>query len=397
MAEESVSQNELLLTAVKCFEKEFGVLPEKAARAPGRVNLIGEHTDYNDGFVLPMALPLVTIVVGKKNNSDDCRIKTLSENCDKPTLVVFSISERQNLKPGNPKWANYIKGVIANFKGNVPGFDAIIISSVPVGGGLSSSASLEVATYTFLEALTEEYTEKLEDKALRCQKAQHEFAGVPCGIMDQYVCTLGKEGHALLLDCRTLEAQLVPINDPNLVFVITNSNVKHELASGEYAIRRKQCEEAAQYLCKSSLREATLEQLESLKLRAPIPDVICHRAHHVIGEIARTTEGATFLANCDSKSFGQLMYLSHQSLRDDYEVSCAELDELVEIAKQVDGVLGSRMTGGGFGGCTVTLVTKAKVDDLINRINEKYSQTATIYIAKPSEGAQVLSLEDYIK
>ncbi|XP_075224757.1 galactokinase-like [Lycorma delicatula] len=389
--------NELLQKGVESFKALFGGYPEIAGCAPGRVNLIGEHTDYNDGFVLPMALPMVTVVIGKKNNSDDCRIKTLSENSDNPSLIIFSISERQSLKPGNPKWANYIKGVITNFKGNVPGFDAVITTSVPMGGGLSSSASLEVATYTFLEALTEDSSQKLEDKALMCQKAEHEFAGVPCGIMDQYISSLGKEGHALLIDCRTLEAQLVPINDPNLVFVITNSNVRHELGGGEYAIRRKQCEEAAQYLGKSSLRDASLGQLESLKLRDAIPDIIYRRARHVIGEIARTIQGATLLASGDSESFGQLMYLSHQSLRDDYEVSCAELDELVEIAKQVDGVLGSRMTGGGFGGCTVTLVTKSKVDDLINRIKENYSQTATFYIAKPSEGTHVLSLNEYIK
>lgn len=388
--------DEILRKGVQAFKDEFGVNPEIAACAPGRVNLIGEHTDYNDGYVLPMALPLVTVVIGKRNNTSECQIKTTAENSDKPWLARFPVTDRQNLKPGKPKWANYIKGVIKNFKGDVPGFDAVILTTVPMGGGLSSSASLEVATYTFLEALTGDNTQKPEDKALMCQKAEHDFAGVPCGIMDQFISSLGKEGHALLLDCRSLEGKLVPINDPNLVFVITNSNVRHELGGGEYAKRKKECEEAAKCLGKNSLRDATLGQLESLKLRDAIPDLIYRRARHVIGETTRTSQGASLLADGDSKTFGQLMYLSHQSLKDDYNVSCDELNELVEIAKEVDGVLGSRMTGGGFGGCTVTLVSKSKVNDLIAKIEEKYSKTATFYIAKPSEGAQILSLEGYI-
>ncbi|RZF40254.1 hypothetical protein LSTR_LSTR007454 [Laodelphax striatellus] len=211
--------------------------------------------------------------------------------------------------------------------------------------------------------------------------------------MDQMIATIGRENHAVLIDCRTKVTELVPLNDASLVFVITNSNVKHELASGEYAVRRRQCEQAAAALSKASLRDATLGQLENLKVRDGIDDVIYRRAHHVIGEIARTHQAATILKDThDAKTFGQLMFVSHQSLKDDYEVSCPELDQLVEIAKSVDGVLGSRMTGGGFGGCTVSLVVKSAVTNLIEKIKNNYNGNPTFYIAKPSQGARIIQL-----
>ncbi|XP_039283612.1 galactokinase [Nilaparvata lugens] len=385
----------LLEEAKKAFKDTFKADAEVAVCAPGRVNLIGEHTDYNDGYVLPMALPLVTIAVGRKNGRNDIQIKTLAENVDQPTMTSFPVpSVTEPLVKGDLKWANYVKGVIANFKGEVPGFDAMFISSVPVGGGLSSSASLEVATYTLLEALTATATNHSStEKALACQKAEHDFAGVPCGIMDQTIVTVGRESHAVLIDCRTNGLMWVPITDHNLVFVITNSNVRHELSSGEYAVRRDQCERAAALLKIPSLRDGTLGHLENLKVRDGIEDVLYRRARHVIGEIARTYQAATILKDSnDAKTFGQLMFLSHQSLKDDYEVSCSELDQLVEIARSVDGVLGSRMTGGGFGGCTVTLVTKGAVNDLIEKIKTNYNGNPTFYIAKPSQGARILQL-----
>ncbi|XP_074648613.1 galactokinase-like [Tubulanus polymorphus] len=382
----------LVEAAVVKFKELFKYAPTVAGCAPGRVNLIGEHTDYNEGFVLPMALPEVTVIVGAKNDSNACRIQTLAENADQPNYVEFPLaSAEQPLKPGKPTWSNYVKGVIANFKGKIPpSFDAVIHSSVPLGGGVSSSASLEVATYTFLEELTGDRTDDLKEKALACQKAEHDFAGMPCGIMDQFISTMAKEGHALLIDCRSLEAIPVPLTDQQVAVIVINSNVRHELTGSEYPTRRKQCEQAAELLGKTSLRNATIADLEAKK--PEFDAVVYRRARHVIGEIHRTEESLPALENSDYTKFGKLMVESHNSLRDDYEVSCPELDVLVEAALEVEGVYGSRMTGGGFGGCTVTLVNKSDVDNLIQHVKKRYTGTASFYISKPSAGARPLQI-----
>uniref|UniRef100_A0A3Q4BY37 Uncharacterized protein n=1 Tax=Mola mola TaxID=94237 RepID=A0A3Q4BY37_MOLML len=341
-----------------------------AVCAPGRVNLIGEHTDYNKGFVLPMALPLVTVVVGSQTSGQDVTVVTLTEDADKPQKIHFSLpSDGSPLSPGLPSWANYVKGVIQHYRAPpVPGFRAVISSSVPLGGGLSSSASLEVALYTFLQQHKPDDGDKVS-KAVACQQAEHTHAGVPCGIMDQFVSVLGKEGHALLIDCRSLEATPVPLQDPSLVILITNSNVKHALNGSEYPMRRRQCEEAASILGKDSLRDATMKDLEGVKDK--LDDVTYRRARHVIEEIERTVRAAEALKRGSYKEFGKLMIESHNSLRDLYEVSCRELDELVAAAMEVDGVFGSRMTGGGFGGCTVTLLEAHAIDSTILHIQVK--------------------------
>ncbi|XP_061182556.1 galactokinase-like [Saccostrea echinata] len=384
--------SELAAKAQKAFVDKFGCEPQCAAYAPGRVNLIGEHTDYNEGFVFPMALPQVTVLVGRKSEGNLCRVLTLADSVDAPNYVEFPVPSAETpLKPGTPKWANYVKGVVANYKGTVVPFDAVVISSVPLGGGVSSSASLEVATYTFLDVLTNSGSDiSKKDKALACQKAEHEFAGMPCGIMDQFISVMGQEGHALLIDCRSMEGQLVPMNDPNVVVLVTNSNVKHELTGSEYPTRKKQCEVAAQLMNKKSLREATMKDLEEMKSK--LDDVTYKRARHVIGEIIRTEEAAKCLELGDYTRFGKLMVESHNALRDDYEVSCPELDELVSAAMEVDGVYGSRMTGGGFGGCTVTLLKKEAVEKAIQHIQKRYSQTATFYVCPPASGAGPLAL-----
>ncbi|KAM9639937.1 galactokinase isoform 1-T1 [Morphnus guianensis] len=273
--------------------------------------------------------------------------------------------------------------------GPVPGFSAVIASDIPLGGGLSSSAALEVATYTFLQQLCPD-DDDLVAKALACQKAEHTFAGMPCGIMDQFISVMGKEGHALLIDCRSLETVLVPLTDASLAVLITNSNVRHTLTGSEYPTRRRQCEEAAAALGKASLRDATMAELEAARSR--LGEEVYRRARHVIGEIARTAQAAQALQDRDYGMFGRLMVESHNSLRDDYEVSCPELDELVEAALEVDGVYGSRMTGGGFGGCTVTLLEAGAAERAQHHIKEKYSGTATFYLTKPSGGAKVLPL-----
>ncbi|NXW93117.1 GALK1 Galactokinase, partial [Alopecoenas beccarii] len=381
----------LLAAARREHEAAFGGAPVLAAWAPGRVNLIGEHTDYNCGFVLPMALQLGTVLVGSPTKDGTISIITTSADADEPRRVQFPApSQSSPLSPGQPRWANYVKGVIQHYKGGpVPGFSAVIASDIPLGGGLSSSAALEVATYTFLQQLCPDDGD-LVAKALLCQKAEHTFANMPCGIMDQFISVMGKEGHALLIDCRSLETVLVPLTDASLAVLITNSNVRHTLTGSEYPTRRRQCEEAAAALGKESLRDATMAELEAAKSR--LGEEVYRRARHVIGEIARTDQAAQALKNRDYKTFGKLMVESHNSLRDDYEVSCLELDELVAAALEVKGVYGSRMTGGGFGGCTVTLLEAGAAEEAQRHIQEKYSRTATFYLTKPSQGAKVLPL-----
>ncbi|NWU04443.1 GALK1 Galactokinase, partial [Urocynchramus pylzowi] len=381
----------LLAAARRAHEEAFGCAAVLAAWAPGRGNLIGEHTDYNGGFVLPMALQLGTVLVGSPTQDGTISIITTSAEADEPHRVQFLAPRPgSSLSPGLPHWANYVKGVIQHYRaGPVPGFSAVMASDIPLGGGLSSSAALEVATYTFLQQLCPDDGD-LVAKALACQKAEHTFAGMPCGIMDQFISVMGQEGHALLIDCRSLETVPVPLSDASLAVLITNSNVRHTLTGSEYPTRRRQCEEAAAALGKASLRDATLAELEEARSR--LGDEVFRRARHVIGEIARTAQAAEALQHRDYRTFGRLMVESHNSLRDDYEVSCPELDELVAAALEVDGVYGSRMTGGGFGGCTVTLLEAGAADKAQQHIQEKYSGTATFYLTKPSGGAKALPL-----
>ncbi|XP_029815935.1 LOW QUALITY PROTEIN: galactokinase [Manacus vitellinus] len=357
----------------------------------GRVNLIASHTDYNGGFVLPMALQLGTVLVGSPTQDGTISILTTSAEADEPHRVQFPAPHHgSSLSPGRPRWANYVKGVIQHYRGGaMPGFSAVVASDIPLGGGLSSSAALEVATYTFLQQLCPDDGD-LVAKALACQKAEHTFAEMPCGIMDQFISVMGKEGHALLIDCRSLETVPVLLSDARLAVLITNSNVRHTLTGSEYPTRRRHCEEAAVALGKASLRDATMAELEAARSR--LGEEVYRRARHVIGEIARTAQAAQALQDRDYRMFGRLMVESHNSLRDDYEVSCPELDELVAAALEVDGVYGSRMTGGGFGGCTVTLLEAGAAERAQQHIQEKYSGTATFYLTKPSGGAKGLPL-----
>lgn len=389
--------NSLLQEAIAKFREEFQSEPQVAAAAPGRVNLIGEHTDYNDGFVLPMALPMVTVIVGSKISGEESIVVTTNKDADEPKKITIEMPNKSSLvcvcRPGKPKWANYIKGVIANYIGEKPSFMAVVMSSVPTGGGLSSSAALEVATYTFLDALNGEqaYSVMPTDKALACQKAEHDYAGMPCGVMDQFISMMGCKDHALLIDCRTLASHQVVLNDPEIVILITNSNVKHELTGSEYSSRRKQCEEAALLIKKISLRDATKKDIEYLKSINTDKDVV-KRARHVVTEIERTTLAAQALKEKNYVKFGELMIESHRSLMTDFEVSCPEVDQLVDIALKSKGVLGSRMTGGGFGGCTVTMVYKQYTEKLIENIQKEYSGKATFYACQPSGGAKIISI-----
>lgn len=376
------------------FRKTFGRDPKWIVAAPGRVNIIGEHIDYNDGFVLPMAIDHYCYISADATASEKT-ISTLISASAKDGIEIDLNNLQRHSAPGH--WSNYFAGVIAGFNerglSSAP-FDALVNSNVPLGGGLSSSASAEVAMATLMEAMTGTTLEPV-DKALLCQRAEHVFAGVPCGIMDQFASVLCRADHLMLLDCRSREVEHIPMTDPNIAVLITNSNVRHELSGGEYAERRGQCESAARKLNAKSLREVTLEQLE--RQRASLDDVEYRRARHAISEIARTVEAADAIKSRSWDRVGELMYASHESLRDDYEVSCAELDLLVELARKrgrVGGVIGSRMTGGGFGGCTVSLVESKHVSGLTHELGHAYYSKTGIepgfIVTRPAQGAHIV-------
>lgn len=383
---------QLIVKATAIFIEHFQHDPHVVAVAPGRVNLIGEHTDYNDGFVLPMAIERRTVMLAAVNHSQRCRVIAADLGLEQSTFML------EELAPGKTGWANYIKGVIAQFikhGQHIPGFDAVVISDVPMGGGLSSSAALEVATATTLEKLLGISVDPVR-KALWCQAAEHEFAGMPCGIMDQFISVMGRADHALLIDCRSHATRQVRLDDPQTTVLITNSNVKHELTGSEYPTRRRQCEEATAMLAQhfgptiKALRDATMPQLDLL--RSQMDETIFRRARHVIAENERTQLAADHFEAQHYTEAGLLMYESHASLRDDYEVSCPELDTLVELARQVDGVYGSRMTGGGFGGCTVSLVKTHAVKPLIDHFNREYPKAhgrqPSCFTSRPADGAR---------
>ena len=375
------------------FQKTYGRVPRWIAAAPGRVNVIGEHTDYNDGFVLPMAIEFYTIMAADKR-LDGAGVVTLRSK-SQPDAATIDLS--QPVKPSTPKWGNYPRGVVAGFLArdiNPGGLDVLVHSTVPLGSGLSSSAALEICTATLIEAVTGQTIDPIE-KALLAQKAEHDFANVPCGIMDQFISALGREGHLLLLDCRTRETELVPMNDPSVALLIINTNVKHELSGGEYAERRAQCEEAARNLGVKSLRDVTAEQLEANK--GKLSELVYRRARHVIGEIVRTPQAAKEIRASNWTCAGELMYASHAALRDDYEVSCDELDAVVEIAKGIGktgGIYGCRMTGGGFGGCCVALVRAVEIKSIAKQIEAAYKLKTgiapTVFSSRPAAGATII-------
>jgi galactokinase len=382
---------------VQRFVHVYGRQPRWIAAAPGRVNIIGEHTDYNGGFVLPMAIERYTVIAADRPVRDTNQIQFDSTICDKPATLDLA----RPLKPF-PKgsWVNYPIGVIAGFlaRGLNPGsFDAMIHSTVPLGAGLSSSAALEVATATLLEAITDRKLDPVE-KALLCQKAEHDYAGMPCGIMDQFISVMGRENHVLLLDCRSRKPELVPMSDPSVTVLIINTNVKHELPYSEYPARRKQCETAAKILGVPSLRDATADALERVK--GKMDEVVFRRARHVIGEIERTVHAAEGVRASNWPTVGQLMYASHRSLRDDYEVSCKELDTVVEIAESIGlkgGMIGCRMTGAGFGGCTVALVKTDAIDAISKKLAADYKKKtgieAIIFVSRPAAGATMIKTD----
>jgi len=360
--------------------------------SPGRVNLIGEHTDYNGGFVFPCALSFGTYLLIAANNEN--KINFCSLNID----TTYSLELNQLTKPMPDKaWANYPLGVLAQFlkRGVVieQGYDILFWGNVPAGAGLSSSAAMEVVTaFAFNELLGTGYDRT--ELAKIGQKAEHEFAGVMCGIMDQFASAHGKQDHAIYLNCDTLEFDLVPVKLEGIKVVVSNTHSPHHLDSGAYNDRVRQCQLAVQQI--STVRPiknlAELSQTDFEQVEHAITDEVAYRrARHVVGEVQRTKDAVEALLQGNIALFGKLMTQSHISLRDDYEVTGLQLDSLAEAAWKVEGVLGSRMTGGGFGGCTVSLVRDEAIPTFIEQVGNEYTEKtglkADFYIAEIGDGA----------
>jgi galactokinase len=372
----------------QAFQALYGAQP-RVFRAPGRVNLIGEHTDYNDGFVMPAAIEFSTWVAASAR--DDRTLAIRSEN--------FSESREFPLDDADARaehhWSDYIRGVavILERAGHrLRGANLLIRGEVPIGSGLSSSAAIEVATASALLAVSGISLGRVEI-ALLCQRAENEFVGMRCGIMDQFISCSGRAGHALMLDCRSLDYRLLPLPS-GVRLVICNTMVHHELAGGEYNRRRADCEAGVRHLARAlphikALRDATLADLE--QHGRDLPEVVYRRCRHVIGENARVEQAAAALERGDLSAFGSLMRASHASLRDDYEVSCQELDLMVELANKAEGVYGARMTGGGFGGCTINLVRNENVPAFQESVARGYREATgkdpVIYVSSAVDGA----------
>ena len=360
--------------------------------SPGRVNLIGEHTDYNGGFVFPCALSFGTYLLLATNTEKKINFRSLNVE------AVYSLELTQLTSPlPNKAWANYPLGVLAQFiKRGVAieqGYDILFWGNVPAGAGLSSSAAMEVVTaFAFNELLGTGYDRT--ELAKIGQKAEHEFAGVMCGIMDQFASAQGKQDHAIYLNCDTLAFDLVPVKLEGIKVVVSNTHSPHHLDSGAYNDRVRQCQLAVQQI--SAVRPiknlAELSQADFEQVEHAITDEVAHRrARHVVGEVQRTKDAVEALQQGNIELFGKLMTQSHISLRDDYEVTGLQLDSLAEAAWKVEGVLGSRMTGGGFGGCTVSLVRDEAIPAFIEQVGAEYTEKtglkADFYIAEIGDGA----------
>jgi galactokinase len=369
------------------FRKCYGG-PARVYRAPGRVNLIGEHTDYNDGFVMPAAIEFyVWIAIAPRSDR-----KLLLHSTNFPETVEIDL---QNGTAPRNHWSDYVAGVAVMLERagyRLQGANLFIQGDVPMGAGLGSSAAVEVASGLALLENSGLHVHRLELAKL-CQRAENDFVGARVGVMDQFISACGQKDYALMLDCRSLEYRLLPL-PRDVSLVICNTMVKHALASGEYNTRRAECEEGVRLLSASfpgirALRDVSLSKLEAHA--GTIPKIIYKRCHHAISENARVTKAAASLDQGDLDTFGALMAESHRSLRDDYEVSCIELDLMVELAAQQEGVYGARMTGGGFGGCTINFVRTDAVNDFQSRVGEAYQKStslaAQIFVSPAAEGA----------
>lgn len=394
-----MSKNQAIINAItKTFSEKFDGSPSLYF-APGRINLIGEHTDYNDGFVLPAAIDKAIYFAVAKNQKSRLRLFSADYN------ESFEIGVDE-LKKSGTQWANYLIGVMAQFqkRGLKPGgIDCVFGGDIPLGAGLSSSAALECG---FAICLNEEFGFGIDrsELILMAQKAEHEFAGVNCGIMDQFASTFGRDGNVVRLDCRSLNYKYFPLTNDDVEIILCDTKVKHTLASSEYNIRRQECEDGVAILQRKfpevkSLRDVTPEMLDTVK--SEMTDNIYKRCHYVVGEKIRVEEACEALENGDFITFGERMYATHEGLSKEYNVSCKELDALVDIAREDSNVLGSRMMGGGFGGCTINLIKKGHAEKFVKKVKAEYPKKTgletEIYRVKISDGAnKVIQLKQDI-
>jgi len=376
------------------FAEVYGAPPMVIVRAPGRVNLIGEHTDYNDGYVLPIAIDRDVLIAASP--SSDSTVSLYSVNFDRVSTFSLGNVRRDTVN----KWSNYPRGVavmLRNRRRRISGADFAIQGDIPLGAGLSSSAALEVASAMAFQAL-DRFEMSRPEMALLCQSAENEFVGVNCGIMDQFVSCLGKKGHALFIDCRTLEHETVPLAAAaEMKVIVADTMKKRGLVDSEYNLRRAQCEEAVSILKTylpgiRALRDVTVADYDMYGSR--LPPTVRRRAEHVITENERVLKSMETLRAGKVSVFGRLMNQSHESLRDRYEVSCRELDAMVDAAWKIRGVYGSRMTGAGFGGSTVSLVSDDAVEEFLERVPREYCAKTgvmpAVYVCTPEGGAEVL-------
>jgi galactokinase len=380
------AMGELLLER---FGRDGGAIVTR--RAPGRVNLIGEHTDYNDGFVLPMALEFGIEMAGRLRDGPEVRV----HSADYRETVTFSVDRPIERDPVHP-WSNYVRGVLWALEeagAPVAGMDLAFGGNVPQGAGLSSSAALEVVTAEVVRTLLGLRIPGPRIARL-CQQAENDFVGMKCGIMDQFVSLMGRAGHALFLDCRSLAHELVPLDLGDHVIAIVDSGVKHALVGSEYNRRREECAAGvaalrARFPEVRALRDATLEQLAACA--GDVSATVYRRCRHVVTECARVLESKEALGRGELARFGALMNASHDSLRDDYEVSTGEVDLLVSLARAIPGVAGARITGGGFGGCTVNLVAQASVERLRAEALAAYAartgRDPRLFVTRAADGA----------
>ena len=382
-----MNTQELVLKCKEQFNKAFGENPQKIVLSPGRINIIGEHIDYNHGFVLPAAIDKYICFAISKNNTQDCHIISLDLNDE----YQFNIKDK--IEPVSQNWVNYFLGVFNQVQDKIDsGFNIVFSSTVPIGAGLSSSAALECG---FLYGLNYFFALGLDKRqiAKMGQKAEHTFAGVNCGIMDQFASVFGKENHVIFLDCDTLDYQYAPADFGDYTLLLLNTNVKHNLQTSEYNKRRKECEAGIsiiknKYPEVQNFREATMEMVEDLK--DEMGDVVYRRSRFVVGEISRIQELVKSLKENNFENVGKLMTSTHYGLSKDYEVSCEELDFLVDNVLLEEGVLGARVMGGGFGGCTINLLKKSEVEKIIEKLSkaylEKFEIELTPYQVSVSEG-----------
>lgn len=387
---QALSQEEVLMRLPHLFGVRFDRSLENAVivQAPGRLNLLGEHTDYNGGFVLPIAINRYTIVAAAPAKH---RVRVWTE-----ALQEQDIFEPWDLRRDSKRlWVNYIRGIVWVLGAPyvpVDGADMLIAGNLPLGAGVSSSAALEVAAaLAFLHLAKRELPRR--ELALLCQRAENEFVGVQCGIMDQFTVALAEEGHALLLDCATLETQAVPLTGDAPVFFVLDTGKPRTLAASAYNERRAQCEAAARFFGQDSLRTVTPEMLEAAQNE--LDEILLRRSRHVISENARVLAAVEAIKRGDWEHFGQLLQASHASLRDDYEVSCSELDIMCEAALEQSGCLGARMVGAGFGGCAMAAVRPDAVASFAEKVAEAYQRKTglqpRIFAVRAAAGATVIS------